>query len=45
METIIEKLDLLKKQLLFNEMSEEKRFTIICSKVNKIIDDPSNTKQ
>ena len=45
METIIEKLDLLKKQLLFNEMLEEKRFTIIFRKVNKRIDDPSNIKQ
>ena len=45
METIIEKLDLLKKQLLFNEMLEEKRFTIIFSKVNKRIDDHSNIKQ
>ena len=45
LKTIINKLDLLKKAVLFTEMFEEKRFVAACIQINRKIIDPLNAKE
>ena len=45
LKTIINELDFLGKQLLFNEALEKKRFIVAWKQINRKIPDPCNAKE